>query len=467
MKRLLCLSSLAILCALVTGCPSNDYTVELAPQADGTIERTLTFFRADGTSSNSVPNYQEFPSNEMASIVSLYPAGAVKTNGLRYVATENFVGSMPADVGGSGSYTNFSTSLGDAGFYMERFRGSNDLAGNIDARLRAADQLDDLIIGWSKMQFGKEQGCKNLYKFLDEDFRRDLKNAGLYAWAGEANNLSQTNSPNEFIFRFVQYLYERGYLKLSDTADVYLLLEDEEDPSSAPRLIQRLVMEKMGIPASEPLPQSFAVLDDSDALEKSWDKYLAGTDRYQTQLKQWRSETNANPNLAEPMPGDAADDLLAILFFGSDDKDQLSATPDHLTVRLVLAHAPDFTNGKWQDGKVVWSADLDPNRPLPMLCYAGWSNPNTEFQTDHFGSVILDDAALSQYCFWRGTLSFEQGQQWESFLASLKPGPELKTNLEHFQFTGEVAPAPAMIKVKENYAYVGRKLLIEAIGNGK
>jgi hypothetical protein len=463
MKQILCLSSLAILCALVTGCPSNDYTVELKPQANGSIERALTFFRADGSRTNGVPNYEAFPSNELVSITRLYPAGVVKTNGLSYVATGDFAGSMPRDVGGVGSYTNFATSLGDAGFYMERFRGTNDLAGQMARRIQAADQIDDLIIGWSKMQFGHESGCKNLRKFLDGDFRQDLKNAGLYAWMGEVNNLSETNNPNEFIFRFIQYLYERGYLKLSDTRDIYLLLEDKEDISNVQSFVQRLLMEKMGIPASGPVPQSFAILSDSDALEKSWEKYLAGTDLYHAQVKQWRSETNANPALARPKPGNAADDLFANLFFGGGE--EFGGTPDHLTVRLALAHAPDFTNGKWQDGHVVWSEDLDPNRPLPVLCYAGWSNPNIQFQTEHFGSVVLNKAALSQYCFWQGTLGLERARQWESFLATLKPGPELKTNLEDFQFTGEAAPVTTINK--QSSAYIGRKLLVDSLGNGK
>ena len=451
---------------LVTGCPSNDYTVDLKPQADGTIERTLTFFRADGGGTNGVLNYEAFSSNELASITQLYPDGAVKTNGLRYVATGDFAGSMPTDVGGVGSYTNFTTSLGDAGFYMERFRGTNDLAGQAARRIQAADQIDDLLIGWSKMQFGHERGYKNLRKFLDEDFRQDLKNAGLYAWAGEVNSLSETNNPNEFIFRFIQYLYERGYLKLSDTRDVYLLLHEEGDSATALHLVQRLMMEKMNVPAAGPVPPSFVVLNGSDTLEKSWEKYLAGTDLYRAQVKQWQSETNANPALIRPKPEDTANDLFANLFFGSGSE-ALGGTPDHLTVKFKLAHAPDFTNGKWQDGQVIWSADLDPNRPLPVLCYAGWSNPNTQFQIEHFGSVLLDDTLLSQYCFWQGTLKAEQTRQWESFLANLKPGPGLKINLEDFQFTGEVAPAPAMIKGKENYAYVGRKLLLEALGNGK
>jgi hypothetical protein len=459
MKPFICLLPLVALCALLTGCPSNDYTIELKPQPDGTVQRTLIFYRADGSDSNGVPNYEDFPSNELANISSVYPSGSVKQDGSRYTASGKFAGPLPRDIGGAGSYTNFATSLGEAGTYLERFCGTNDLAGQMARRFHAADQLDDLVIGWTKIEFGNERGYENLHQFLDQDFRQDLKNAGFYAWMGEVNNLSQTNNPNEFILRFFQYLYERGYLKLSDERDVYLLLEDSEDDAAALRLIQRLLMEKMNVPASAPAPKSFAVLNDFGTLQASWEKYLADSDSYHARLKQWQSETNANPGLAPPKPDDVVDDPAAILVFGQPF--DLSGETDHLTVKLKLPCAPDFTNGKWQDGEVVWSLDLSNDRPLPAFCYAGWSDPNATFQTKHLGGVLLDSGLLSQYCFWEGTLDAEHSREWESFLTALEPGPNLKKALENFQFSGEAVPAA--VNGNQDYRYLGRKLLLEAL----
>src|SRR6185295_20380160 len=161
----------------------NDYTVELKPAARG-VERTLTFYRADGSGSNDVPNYQGFPSNELAAITQVYPAGAVKADGERHVAKGEFAGAMPQDVGGAGVYTNYVTSLGESGFYSERFRGNDDMAARTLKQYHAADQLADLAMGWAKQQFGKERGYKKLNRFLDEDLRRDLKNAGHYFQLG-------------------------------------------------------------------------------------------------------------------------------------------------------------------------------------------------------------------------------------------------------------------------------------------
>jgi hypothetical protein len=448
----------AALCALLSGCPANDYTVELQPRAEGGVERTLTFYRADGTDSHGDPSYQEFPTNELAAITRLYPAGSVTANGWRYTANGTFAGPLPSDVGGAGSYTNVATSLGEAGLYVERFRGNDDLAGETAKRFHAADEMTDLIVGWTRMEFGGEPGYKNLRKFLDHDLRPDLKNAALYAWLGGAGDVSDTKGQREFTFRFLQYLYERGYLKLSDTRDVYLLIEDEEDDSRAMGLLRRFFMEKLGVDPSEPPPKSFAVLDSADSLQKSWEKYLAGTDLYRAKVKDWEEKKKSDPNLTAPGPDDAALDLAMVLLSGGNDS---SGASDHLTVKLKLAHPPFSTNGKWKKGQVVWSDDLDVNRPLPAFCYATWSNPNAQFQEQHFGSVVLDDDTLAQYCFWEETLSAEQAHEWQSFLENLQPGLQLTNHLAAFHFSG--SPPLVVTNGQQDYTLIGRKLLMDAL----
>src|SRR5579884_4249353 len=57
---------------LVTGCPSNQYSIDLTPRGN-VIERKLVFYRADGTKSKGVPNYVGFDAAELARITSLYP----------------------------------------------------------------------------------------------------------------------------------------------------------------------------------------------------------------------------------------------------------------------------------------------------------------------------------------------------------------------------------------------------------
>lgn len=446
----------ALLAVLVTGCPHNDYTVEMKPSGGG-VERTVTFYCADGVNSNGVPNYQSFPSNELASITAVYPSNAVTQDGQRYIARGEFAGTLPHDIGGAGSFTNWTTTLGSAGVYLERFRGNDDLAAKTGKQFHAADQLTDLVIGWAQTEFGHEQGYEKLHQFLDKDFREDLKNVGMYFWVGQLTSLSDTNAVTETSVRFVQYLLERGYVKLSDATNLTLLRMDSASDQEMLHLLRRTVAEKIGISGSEPLPKSFDVLRDPDLLEKSWTNYLAQTDLYRAQVKDWETKKKAKPDLKEPDPSDAANGLISDLFDGFDP---LGGSTDHLTVKLALHRPPTHSNGEWQNGQEVWSCDLDPNRPLPFLCYATWSDPDASFQTNHFGKVILDGDSLSEYCLWRTGLGEQQAGEWDAFLSGLNPGEDLKKKLEAFRFATETISAGAT-----NQPNAGPQILIESLPN--
>jgi hypothetical protein len=435
MKRAV-LSCLAVLTVLVTGCPHNDYNIELKPRGSA-IERKLVFYRADGTAANGVPNYEEFPSNELAAIISVYPAGSVVRKEECYTADAEFSGAMPSDVGGAGSYTNLSTSLGSAGFYVERFRGNDDLAAQTEHKIRAADQLTDLVIGWSQVELGREAHYQDLRRFLDVDFRRDLKNLSLYSWIGGVASSYKPEASEEFIVRFGQYLAEHGYLKLEDAPNLFKIGQTGGD-LKLDLLIQKFVAKKLGISESEPMPQSLAFLGDPEAANKSWQKYLAGTDLYRNKLQQWEKEKQSKPDLKKPEPVEVENDcfskLLAFSLFSSDG--------DHLTVKLSLPLAPTHTNGKWDAAfkQVFWDAKLespDDASRMPVFCYASWSDPNGSFQKKCFGRVALSGDKLLQYCLWRAGLDEKRAGEWDGLLAGLEPGEGLNKKLAAFRFSGE------------------------------
>lgn len=168
-------------------------------------------------------------------------------------------------------------------------------------------------------------------------------------------------------------------------------------------------------------------------------------------------ETEKNdPKLAAPNPSDVFNDLCENLL---EPLNESGGESDQLTVTLALNHAPNHSNGQWRNGKVVWTTGLDPDRPLPVLCYATWSDPNAEFQEKHFGKVILDGDGLTQYCLWQNGLSGRQASEWESFLASLQPEAKIREKLAAFQFTAESALTTT------NQLNIGRKLLVHALSN--
>lgn len=450
--KIFSLVGLAALAVLVTGCPHNDYTVELTPRGQA-VERRLDFYRADGVDSNGVPKYESFPTNELAAITALYPAGAVTQQGERHAAVAEFSGALPGDVGGAGEYHHFHTSLGDAGFYVERVRGTNDLAATASARMAAADQLTDLVLGWSRAEFGREPGYKNLRWFVDQDFRRDLKNFALYFWAGEIAAAGNTNATEEFMVRLGHYLGERGYLKREDWSRLAQLTGGSPEIPGV-LLVQKLIAEKLGVPPSGPLPKPVALLADPVELDKSWNKFLTGTPMYRTQLKQWAADKKTKPDLEKPNPSEAVGELFLSLIQSGP-----SGESDHLTVRLKLAAAPDHTNGRWNETRrqVVWETPLEVResaRRLPVFCYASWSHPDEQFQQAHFGRVILNGDELLKYCLWHGGLSAAQAGEWEKLLANIQSVREATNQLAAFEFS---APAPA------GAANFGRALLNSAL----
>jgi len=72
-------------------------------------------------------NIQAFEPGELAAITALYPANNLINVGNRYTIQGEFSNELPNDVGGAGAYNHLTNSLGEAGFYMERFRGNDDL----------------------------------------------------------------------------------------------------------------------------------------------------------------------------------------------------------------------------------------------------------------------------------------------------------------------------------------------------
>jgi hypothetical protein len=454
-KRLL--APLVLLAVLLAGCPRNEYIVELKPHGN-TIERTLTYYRVDVGESNNVNGYQPFPTVEMGDINSLYPPDGITNDGDRHTVHGVFTNALPNDVGGVSAYTNVDTSLGSAGFYVERFRGNDDLAGITEKHTKAADNLTDLILGWSKSELGSQPGYDKLAQFLNVDFRRDLKNLGAYWWEGNFAAGYSTNGAEEFLVRFGQYLVERGYLQIGDMP-VLFRSAVETDSIKWNLLLQRLVARKMGVPDSQPLPASLAFLADNDAVSKSFENYLTNTDSYRAKLKQWDEDRKTNADLPRPDPsGDEAKDLVDFNLFGNPN--------DVLTVRLSLPLAPVHCNGRWDETskEVIWNTNIVDRTNLsrlPVACYANWAEPAALFQKAHLGKVALTGDELTEYCLWRTSLDAKQAGEWDALLESLQPGNQLTNAINNFRFSGE-PPSSATNNITSPSAFA-RELVTDAL----
>jgi hypothetical protein len=458
----LCLAALAL---LLTGCPYNEYTIELTPRGK-VVERKLTFYRADGTTTNGTPNYQSFSRDELRTIRRFYPRDAVKKESQVYIATSEFLEALPNDVGGAGSYTTLSNCLGAAGFYMERFRGNDDIAARVQAHLKAADKLVDYIIGWSRKEFGGERHYEELRRFLDGNFRQDVRNLSIHGWVVGTSVTTGAPTPEEFAIRFAQYLSERGYFRMDEFPELARSFTTGDDKPLLLRL-QQLMAQKLKFSPSKPLPQSLAFVAEPEKLAQSWEDYLATTTEYRVKLRHWQmkkvsaeveiigqkfagyfrpaSSTNkpAAPTVPDkPQPAEVANELvgqfLEITFWGTDD---------HLSVKLRLPAAPTHTNGKWDEAakQVTWEAYLSDRKDpisVPAFCYATWAQSDDAFQTTHFGKVVLKGDNLLQYCLWRGGLEPKRATEWDAFLVGLRPVESLADTVSGFRFADWHPPAP-------------------------
>ena len=456
---------------LVAGCGrSNDYTVELKPRGDIIERKLVVYTTADGKSKAGITNHQSLKSsefNELAAITALYPAHGRISNSNHYIFKGDFTNDLPNDVGGTGVYKHLATSLGEAGFYVERFRGNNDLAGLSEQRFKAADRLADLFVGWSRMELGRQPGYQKLRHFLDVDLRHDLKTLVEYGWERQLVIGYNTNATEEYGVRFGQYLLEHGYFTLEEIPGLFR--ESWDNPQRVGIRIQRLMARKMGVAENQPVPALLSFLTNETRMAKSFDKYFASTAIYRAKLKQWEQERKTNPDLKKPEPKVVGDQAVGFVL-GYLIEPGFLGLGDNLTVRLSLPAPPLHSNGRWDGNlqQVVWESILDDRTTNafhgPFSCYASWAQASEVFQKEHFGKVALTGDELTKYCLWRSSLESKLGDEWDMFLTRLKPGDGLMEKIDAFRFSGELDPAGTnQSQVISSFSYDLRSQLRKAL----
>jgi hypothetical protein len=419
------LPALGLLAPLVltTGCPRNEYVVDLQPQGEK-IQRTLQCRRVD--SGTPETNLVEFPADELKRLQAAYPRHRFDAASKYHVLDGTFSATLPKDVGGAGEYRHFRTSLGSLSTYLERVRGEEDQQGRLERRMKATDQLADLVSEWLQAELGKEKNFPALKKFLDGPFRKDLKNINLYLWQMELVEKKDTNAPDTMVARAVQYAIEQKYVR-SEHVPLLLAGVFEEDADGWLKLLRELLADKLGAPVTQ------AFLKDPEALDKSWKAFLPKSNCYLDYLQVWEKEHQADADAKKPDPDEAFSKLVEeaadVSLGGSDDQ---------LTVHLSLPVAPLRANGAWDPDKkrVTWETEIEAGTPmrLPVICYAAWVEPDADFQKAHFGKLALAGETLNKYVLWRVNLPAAPGGEWDKFLSGLAPGGNLVQRLESFKF---------------------------------
>lgn len=410
--------------ALVGGCESNRYRLRLRPEGDS-LQRELTAWRERGGENGS--QVIALTPDEAAQIAGEYGA-ATPTAAAKHRFSGLFQ-QMPQDVGGSGWYRRWETSLGHLSVYVERFRGEDDLATTLQRRRQAASRLAELLAEWLAAETRDVPGAERLRDFLENEFRRDVENLSLYAWISEVGRHDSEHAAEEGLLRAGQYLVERSYVKPDAIPYLVRAVRDAEtdDPSRLLAVLQRLVATQMGVPQDKPIPAGLAFLSDVDRLQRSWADHLRETPEYRDALAQWERKRNDEPEAERPDPTVVLEDLAsdAVLpAFGIGPADEVEVT-------LAASEPPITTNGRWDedDQRVVWRRELsarDADRSgHPALIYAIWSEPDEAAQRQRFGRVLLTGEALAEYALWRRGLEPPEAASWERQLETIDPSRPL------------------------------------------
>jgi hypothetical protein len=443
-RHLVSFIGLGILSVVSAGCQDhNHYEIELTPDGPA-LDRQLTCWRERHEKKETI--LLNFFEEELGALETVYGKPSEQPEPRHHRFSGRFEGKTPADIGGSGSYTLFPTAMGSTAAYVERFRGNDDVAAQLDDRRKAIDRLAELVIGWFESQMGKDENWPRVRKFLDGEFRKDLHNLDVYLWTASATtaaNTRMTDDPflkagSEFVFRAGQYLVDRGYFEPAEVFDIARLIPDLSNGDGDGRrllaLVRKLLVKKVtGRADDKPMAASLRFLVDVKRASDSWDQFLRKTPEFMKQQREFESNKKQSPEIRPP---DGNSVIVEILVERIVSLESFIAHPDEVKVTLFTSQKPFSTNGEWESGgnHVTWSLSIDSGRSLPTVCYAAWSTPEEKYQTRHFGKVVLTGEDLSDYVTWYLLLDVDDAAEWNKFVAELRPGPELKPKLEAFVF---------------------------------
>jgi hypothetical protein len=425
---------LGAIAILLSGCRhGNQYEIELKPDADG-VERQLTCWR--------VGDKLPFPAEQLAFAEVFYGRPPEKPAPEKFRFTGRFAGKMPHDVGGAGTYTVFATPMGSIAVYSERFRGNDDLVEQFEERGKVAERLANLVAEWFESQMGQDRNWPQVHRFLTQDFRRDLHNLSLYFWRAQAKAADDPpidNPPTEKwesfapyfddTARISQYFSERGYFEPGELLDWAKAMNGSFSSRASAQLLQKVVAKKAGLENDEAV-HSLDFLSDVDRVVESWNGFLERTTEFEDALRAWEEEKTKTPTEPRPIPDD--------VFWGIVAKQllrwKLVTDTDEVKLALATVERPFATNGRWdeQHQQVRWNQPIDGGGSLPTYCYAVWSDPNSEFQIEHFGRVVVRDRVLADYAATYLVLTGDEEAQWDQLTVDLRPGERLRASIQAF-----------------------------------
>lgn len=438
-----------LLVAFLAGCKTTNYELELRPDGDA-LHRKVSMWSEDSNDKGDT-YFLEFEEEVLETVARIYGAKVPSELAARHEFVGTFKGELPDELGSSGWYLHGETSMGSLFTYFERF-GEDRIAIDLRSRELATHRTVDVLIAWLESEFGEDPDFPKFQEFMDTVIREDLWNIVLYSWGYDLFGYAMESQPSkrdedrillDMAIRNLGYLAEHEYfdpLQIPQYVSAFGESGNADNDQALLTLIARSMAAKAGVPADDPLPAPLAAMvDDMDELMYSLDAFSRESDTVQRMLAEWNS-SGENPVELE----DSGDSVLEYLISEAvmPGYEIFGTGGDRLRVTLHVPVEPIETNGRWDEqGTVKWSpvikgrAGVGEN--LPDMLYAAWSEPATSFQLEHFGQVVLEHDDLADYWFWHTELSSAQADEWDAFVGTLTPGPELTKILLQFCLTGD------------------------------
>ena len=407
--RYKCLLLIALCCVPFCGCDEYEYTIRMEPDG-GRINRRIT------CSKNT-------PDDVRSRLSQLYD---------RQPDPNTFEGSfgetLPKDIGGFGKYVHLDNPMGRAYVYVERLKGQDNQAFEIEEAFDNADRLVDMLVDWLRTELGEHPNFPKLRVFCDEKLREDLKNLSLYSWVYDR----ASSEPDEVFIRALLYLYERDYFTLDDIGRMNASTDKGEFALS---YFRRMIAEKLQYGDDKKVQEELEFLQDPNTLTASINRFIASEGFRARLTREARERTGDSDFVLDPCDVPKTIDDMPNMFSEMFFVNIFGPSGDKVNVKLVCPGEPCETNGQWDErtGELTWSDQVGPDE-LPFLCYAFFGLANDTFQEQHFGKVILQDDQLLQYSFWYKGLSPEQRTEWDGFVAGLDGGEGVWSKVESFRF---------------------------------
>jgi len=448
------------------GCEENCYEIEITPRQNR-LDREITFYRKDvkALDDGAVQTiYVPMPEDELSKASAPYRRQLATSDPNIHRYSGTFVGHTPGDVGGAGYHKYVSTQMGSASLYMERFRGNDDLSGQLIRSFKAADRLTDMLLGWLRSEiapYGTLNKYGRLMQFIDTKLRRDIKNLSVYMWTGKIRQAWETDGREDLAVRVLLYFCEREYLRPEQLPVLLRAVQAEGGGLNARALeiVRDIVASKAGLDPSGPLDEPLAFLATPESLVGSMNAYLRTTAEYRALMAKWQRDKRQSPDQAPskaPEPTDALEMIVSDLI-GIHPSGPGAAS---VSVKLNLTVKPVYTNAEKAENQPAvyqWSSAIsgrtsDRTSGLPPVCYAVWAEPDEQFQKAHFGKIVFHDEDLVEYCLWHLGLGDSERRQWDEFARSLAPDQDLLKRLEAFRFDNEKTPDEGHKESPESHA---------------